>query len=503
MAGGGEVMRRRALLAALALAPALASGAYSSGGAGTGGAAFLKVPLAVAPAGMAGAQTALGRGLDALEYNPAGLAESEGWTLAASHLSHLEGLALERLAVGYATPAGAGAFSLRLLRSPSLDGRDVNNTSTGAFTQNDAEAGFSLAKAFGPVSLGVQASYIHSALAGLQAQGLSGGLGAGFRQGDWRAGAAISNLGSLSALESQADGAPLSWRLAGAWTKGLGAFQVAAEAGIAQSADTALQLRPGLELGFQEMLFARAGWVSSPSYDGQQGLTAGGSLRYRSLSLDYAFAPFGDLGLTHRFGLSGSFGSSKARGASRRLAAPELGVEDSAEASTLRWLAVDGAQSYWVYLRRGQAKALERMGQAPVSRTELRVRGVQAAWDYSVAVTPVDSSGTEGALSQELRLQSAQAAAPLAPVLERIWLEGGELKLQWTAPQSPGPLQYHAKVSASSGSGYRSLGAPRRGSEAAFRVPKGAAKAYVVLSASVAPGGPEGPLSNEIEIDLP
>jgi hypothetical protein len=485
----------------------LAGAAYSSGGAGTGGAAFLKLPLAVAPAGMAGAQTALGEGLDALEYNPAGLAQSQGWTLAASHLSHLEGLNLERLALGYGGGLGAGALSVRLLRSPDLDGRDVNNASTGTFSQADAEAGLSLAKAFGPVSLGVQAAYINSALAGLQAQGLSGGVGADYRQGHLRVGAAISNLGSLSALETQADGAPLSWRAALGWSQELGAVELAAEAGIAQSADTALQVRPGLELGFEHLLFARAGWVSSSSYDGQQGLTAGGSLRYRGLSVDYAFAPYGDLGVTHRFGISASFdglsghGAADARGP--RLPAPELAVEDAADASTLRWPAVDGAQSYRVYLRRGQGGALEPMGKGPVTHTELRVRGVQAAWAYSVAVTPLDADGREGALSPELRLQSAQAAAPQAPVLERVWLEGDKLKLQWTAPQSPGPLQYHAKVSASSGTGYRSLGSPRRGTEAAFPVPKGAQRAYVVLTASVAPGGPESPLSNEIAIDLP
>ena len=52
----------------------------------------------------------------------------------------------------------------------------------------------------------------------------------------------------------------------------------------------------------------RGGWNSrSLQVDGLTGVTLGAGVEFHGLSVDYAFLPYGDLGSTHRVGLSAKF----------------------------------------------------------------------------------------------------------------------------------------------------------------------------------------------------
>ena len=65
------------------------------------------------------------------------------------------------------------------------------------------------------------------------------------------------------------------------------------------------RLNIGLEYKYWDMLTIRSGYVFG--LDVGDGLRAGVGLKYRRFQLDYAFAPYGDLGNTHRINLKMSF----------------------------------------------------------------------------------------------------------------------------------------------------------------------------------------------------
>jgi outer membrane protein OmpA-like peptidoglycan-associated protein len=73
--------------------------------------------------------------------------------------------------------------------------------------------------------------------------------------------------------------------------------------------DNILHVSTGVEYNFNEYLSLRGGWRSGP-YDisnlgWTSGFTTGIGLHFSGLTLDYAFVPYGKLGLTHRIALSG------------------------------------------------------------------------------------------------------------------------------------------------------------------------------------------------------
>jgi outer membrane protein OmpA-like peptidoglycan-associated protein len=79
--------------------------------------------------------------------------------------------------------------------------------------------------------------------------------------------------------------------------------------------DNTISVHGGVEYDFNRYVSLRTGWRSGPySITGLgwlSGFTSGFGLRYRGLRFDYAFVPYGKLGLTHRISLSGSLAAIK------------------------------------------------------------------------------------------------------------------------------------------------------------------------------------------------
>ena len=77
--------------------------------------------------------------------------------------------------------------------------------------------------------------------------------------------------------------------------------------------DNAINIGAGTEYNYKLkdnlMLVGRAGYnTKTKDVDGLKGIAAGVGIGYKDLMFDYAFVPFGDLGTTHKAGLSLSFG---------------------------------------------------------------------------------------------------------------------------------------------------------------------------------------------------
>ena len=130
--------------------------------------------------------------------------------------------------------------------------------------------------------------------------------------GEWRFGVSASNFGGRLKLGSRAFDLPLILR-AGLSRSFQENFMVsvdgvkAGEAGAAVAAGAEGRLRAGP----REYFLIRAGYKTGRSrYDGP-GFTAGVGLTNRDLRVDYAFAPYGDLGDAHRVTVAFRFGEQR------------------------------------------------------------------------------------------------------------------------------------------------------------------------------------------------
>jgi outer membrane protein OmpA-like peptidoglycan-associated protein len=79
--------------------------------------------------------------------------------------------------------------------------------------------------------------------------------------------------------------------------------------------DNIVRANFGFEYWINPIFALRAGWRSGPYNISElgwfSGFTTGLGVKYMGIEFDYAFVPYGKLGLTHRFALSGSLGTIK------------------------------------------------------------------------------------------------------------------------------------------------------------------------------------------------
>jgi hypothetical protein len=476
----------RALAALLVLASS--ASAASFGSPGTAGLDSSKILSSPRPAAMGGAGTALGKALSNIDLNPAALSDLVGPQAEAAHISWFEDIALDRVALAWGRGQGASlGLSYVQLGTPDVSAIDVNGVSQGSFHENDRSLALSAALPVGSLDLGVSLRASQRELAGLSETGFDGDLGARLRLGaGWSLGLSALHLGSLSALEKEADAAPSTVRGGLAWDHALGDDVEASVAvdGV-QSVDAAVQVRAGAELRLYRVLSLRAGSQYSDAYDNRQAFTAGAGLHWNGIGIDYAYAPFGALGSTQRIGLSWTGNPlAQAHGPAR----PEwLEARRENGGAVLRWDG-SGAPRWAVYLKRGQGEELSRVTEVSSAESQVRLRKVADNTDVVFAVAPVDPVEGEGPRSHQMTLAAGQAkrrvAAPLqAPRNLRVNKLKGH-HVSWEAPEgAPNGTLYQAYVSNRPDAGFKPLGGLNSLTERNVDLGKPARRVYVSVRA--------------------
>lgn len=402
-------MTRAWAASCLTLLASLAQAA-SFGSPGTAGADFLKIPLSARAAGMGQALAAQGSAAEALELNPALLGRLDGAQLAGGSISYFEGITLNHGSVSYGQGRWGAGLNLVMLNTPDIAGFDSLGNATGSFKQSDMGLGLGAAYAWRSWSLGLAGRMVSRQLAVLSESGFEGDLGVAWLDAGWRFGVSAQHLGSLSALESAADEAPMTFRAGlgwqGEWDEGL-ALLLELDGVLERDAQT--QTRAGVELGYKQSVFARLGWQYSSSFDGRQGLAAGLGASYKSLSLDYAYVPYAGLGSTHRVSLSAQFGATgKGYGAVEILGPPrEVEARVEGNALILTWTAPEGRApaGYQVYVRRQRDDALKPALRKPTQATQLRLKNLGKIQEAGFVVVSVDAQGNENGRAEELRMR--------------------------------------------------------------------------------------------------
>ncbi|HNT96956.1 MAG TPA: PorV/PorQ family protein [Elusimicrobiales bacterium] len=301
----GRVLFAAAILLAVPPSAALAGGNT---------AAFLKLGSGARATGLGGAYTAVAGDINAVSFNPAGLACLKRSEAGFTRAELVESVSYNSL--GYARPAAGGniAVAVNYLGQSSIEGRGANREVTGSFQASDTAVNLAYARSLtARAGLGLNFKYITSRIADESAAGWAvdagwqyrtpvKGLGLGF---------AVQNLGPEMKFLEEGSSLPLTARAGAGY---------ALPCNILLSLDVSREVNErknvvsfGGEYAVFSSVFLRAGYLNDTAAAGGSGLTGAGALKagfgfkLRDFSLDYAAAPFGDAGKAQRISLGARF----------------------------------------------------------------------------------------------------------------------------------------------------------------------------------------------------
>ncbi|MFH1722990.1 MAG: PorV/PorQ family protein [Elusimicrobiota bacterium] len=286
------------------------------------GAAFLKIGTGARPSAMGGAYTAIASDVDAMYYNPGGLANLTRRELGATHAEWLLDTRFDFL--GYAHPTQFGTFGLGVTRlaAGNQDGRDANRQATGSFEASDAAYTASFSRAVTPggilasgrTSLGVNLKYLQSRIGAYSAETVAFDLGAQHQLSGTplSLGMSVLNIGKGMQFLQQVDPLPLTVSAGAAYRFG-GTLNIVLDVRH-EVYDKRTDVGVGTEYALLPSFALRAGYASqfsgtsgSGTLASLGGLGAGFGINMRNYRADYTFTPFGDLGNVQRISLGARF----------------------------------------------------------------------------------------------------------------------------------------------------------------------------------------------------
>ncbi|OGS62257.1 MAG: hypothetical protein A3J79_01590, partial [Elusimicrobia bacterium RIFOXYB2_FULL_62_6] len=201
---------------------------------------------------------------------------------------------------------------LNLFLSPALDKYDANGLKTGTFSAMDGSLSAGLAFAFSPdFCAGLTAKGVYQQADKETAYAYAADLGFIRKFENLKLGLAVLNLGTPVKLYKDSFALPLTFRGGAAYRVNeriwfaADAFQTGAGLGFAGGAEGELAVTPA------ETAFVRLGYKGGGAESAGSGITAGVGLKSGELRFDYAFAPYGDLGDSHRLTISFKFGGER------------------------------------------------------------------------------------------------------------------------------------------------------------------------------------------------
>lgn len=298
-------MMRLITLALLLAGPARAATLNS-------GAAFLKINPSARSAAMGGAYATMSSA-DALFFNAAGLATLPKAEISAMHAQWLLDTRFDALALAAPTRLGTLGLGVARLSAGTFEGRTADRAASGGFTAQDAVYSVSFGRSILPgTGIGGSLKFLHSEIGPYSARTVAVDLGVRreLSSKPITLGLSIQNLGRGLKFLDQEDPLP-TMVSAGASYRLAGVLGLAAEVRH-EVRDRRLTASIGTEYSLLGALALRAGYASNavksvPGNSPLSGLGGGLGMRWKAVSADYSFTPFGALGDVQRVGLSARF----------------------------------------------------------------------------------------------------------------------------------------------------------------------------------------------------
>lgn len=305
-------------LAALFLAASAATSfaaSFSADAKGTSAAQFLKLGAGARAAGMGEAYSAVCEDADSVYWNPGALSGIKKHSGLFMHADLFTEFSYEY--IGYARPLkdlGGIGLGVQYMSAGSIPQTDSSGFATGS-SMNPSQTAIALAygRKLDVFGVGVSAKYVRSRLAG-SASAFAvdvGALSPGFMAGQMRLSLVIQNIGGALKYDQKADPLPLNIRI-GSQLKFLEDLTIGVD--INSPRDNSLYFSAGGEYLVHYDNFSVAGRLgyntrTAGDLGGLTGFSLGLGAERGSLALDYAFAPFGELGSSHKLSVAFRFES--------------------------------------------------------------------------------------------------------------------------------------------------------------------------------------------------
>ena len=476
----------------------------------TSGADFLKIDSGARSEGMGGAFTAVADDVDTLTYNPAGLALLKQPELGYLHMLYLADIGYNFGGAALPLPAGEDTFGLGLglvnLGTPTFD-----STYGLAPAVSAGDNAILLALAYrvkDVLAFGATGKYILRNLATYSANALGGDAGVLFTPGPhFRAGLVLLNVGQSVQFISEADPLPTIVRL------GL-AYQIldVPHHSLLVSADNGYELgsssyvgAAGAEYWYDKTLALRVGYTGDAF---EQHFTAGAGINVDPVEFDYAYAPMGTLGDTHRFSLIVRFGAGGAAG----LSAPSDFAASPLDGGVrLSWKAVvsPSVLGYNLYVKKPGMADFSLVTHRPLKagETTVKLNHLLNGQNYSFGIASVSEGGRVSSMTQISALPGAAASAAagglLAPSGLKATPSGNGVELTWDKSASPNVEGYNLYLADDQGKPGKKLSAAKPIMDNRINLKNlNPARQYHFMVTAVSPDGAESPATPSLTVSL-
>ncbi|MEW6617748.1 MAG: PorV/PorQ family protein [bacterium] len=293
----------------------LLAGSYVlAGSPGSKGAVFLKLGQGARANGMGESFCAVADDINALYWNPAGIAQIEQRQCTFMYSDWLAEIKYNYLA--YVHPAqimgGIMGGAITLLDSGSIDKYGAAANPEGNYDGKDMALAVSYAREIkGNCSLGATVKYIQMKIDTEKSTGFGLDVGCLYKPQveNLTLGMVVQNFGpKLKAFVSEKDALPLNFKVGGAYKLLDKALTLSLDVNFPSDNDTNFNL--GAEYWFKEIVALRAGYKTLTKDELKSSdLTFGAGFRLpgTGIGLDYAYCDYGDLDDTHRVSLVTKF----------------------------------------------------------------------------------------------------------------------------------------------------------------------------------------------------
>jgi len=296
-----------------------------AGGPGTTTARFLKIGIGARNIAM-GETGATSEDVNSIYWNPAGLTSVNEKEVSMMHTVWLETINYEHLALGFPTRYGNLGGAVNYLFMEDMDKYDnIGNKQLEKSSANDMVLTLTYSRniAMGvynipSINIGINIKYLQSKLETLQANAFATDIGfqMNSKKKELKFGLILQNIGTGMKFISENAQLPQNIKSGIAYILPIGKqcnpLELALDINFPNDNDFRINFGAEYVMEFSSgiKLSPRLGYRSATKgLEGFAGVTVGGGFKFKDYSVDYAFAPYGQLGNTHRMSLSMKFGN--------------------------------------------------------------------------------------------------------------------------------------------------------------------------------------------------
>ena len=287
---------------------------FSKDDVGTTTAQFLKLGIGARSAALGNAVASVYTATDSIYWNPSNLGYMDRKELSFSHTIWFEDISYQWLAFALPTEKyGVFGAAVQYVSYGSMDRIDNTNVHYGSFSPIDMALYLSYANNYKKVYYGASLKYIYSKIEN-SASAVAADFGVNYDLNNNRTsvGAALTNVGTKMKFNKEEENLPMLFK------SGISHFitydwMVSFDLNFPRDNEIYFNLGTEyyIEIAKSAELALRAGYDGrNKDVPGFNWLTLGFGLQYLDYVFDYAFIPYGDIGMTHRFSFSIKFGKS-------------------------------------------------------------------------------------------------------------------------------------------------------------------------------------------------